>query len=93
MSGKNEILAAAENSKEMHCDEIVGNKIPIMAFNVYELGTRETVDHAYALLSAEARINENMDGPACPFWDEEGNEYWFGLADKFGVYWELKIVF
>jgi hypothetical protein len=87
MSGENEILAVAENSNDLHSGEILGNKIPIMAFNAYGLGTREAVDHAYAVLSAEARFNENPEGPACPFWDRDGTEYWFSLVDKYGVYW------
>lgn len=87
MSGDVEIIAVAEDSLNMHSGLDVENKIPLMAFNVYQLGTREAVDHAYAILSVEARKNENPDGPACPFWDEEGNEYWFSLVDKFGVYW------
>lgn len=87
MSGENDILAVAEDIYRQHGDEVVGMKRPIMAFNVYELGTREAVDHAYAVLSAEARHNDNPDGPECPFWDEDGNEYWFALVDKFGVYW------
>ena len=87
LSGGTDILAVAENSNGAHSAEIEGGKIPIMAFNVYELGSREAVDHAYAVLSEGARKNENPDGPACPFWDEDGNEYWFSLVDKFGVYW------
>ena len=87
MSGENEIIAVAEDSLELHSNKIAGDKIPVMAFNVYKLGSREAVDHAYAVLSAEARINESPDGPTCPFWDEDGNEYWFSLVDKFGVYW------
>ena len=87
MSGENEILAVAEDLLDLHCDIIKENKIPIMAFNVSKLGTKEAVDHAYAILSAEARINENPNGPATPFWDDEGNEYWFSLVDKYGIYW------
>ena len=87
MSGNNEILAVAEDSHNLHNDMVADNKVPIMAFNVYQLGTREAVDHAFTVLSAEARINENPNGPSCPFWCEDGNEYWFGLVDKFGVYW------
>ena len=33
-------------------------------------------------------MNDSPNGPAVPFWDEEeGNEYWFSLVDKFGVHW------
>jgi uncharacterized glyoxalase superfamily protein PhnB len=87
MFGDVEIIAVAEDSLDLHSDEVMGNKIPVMAFNISNLGTREAVDHAYEVLSAEARINENLEGPACPFWDEDGNQYWFSLVDKFGVYW------
>lgn len=87
MSGDNEILAVAEDSLDLHNGRIAGDKIPVMAFNVSKLGTQESVDYAYAVLSAEARINESPNGPACPDWDEDGNEYWFSLVDKFCVYW------
>jgi len=88
MNGENEILAVAEDLLGLHSDKVMGDKIPVMAFNISNLGTREAVDYAYAILSAEARINQNPDGPAVPFWDEdEGNEYWFSLVDKFGIYW------
>jgi len=87
MSGENEIIAVAEDLNGLHSDSIVEKNLPNMAFNVSQLGTREAVDHAYAVLSAEARFNENAEGPACPFWDKDGNEYWFSLVDKFGVYW------
>jgi uncharacterized glyoxalase superfamily protein PhnB len=87
MFGDVKIIAVAEDSQGLHSDEVVGNKIPVMAFNLSNLGTRDAVDHAYGVLCAEARINENPEGPVCPFWDEDGNEYWFSLVDKFGVYW------
>ena len=88
MSGDNEILAVAEDANN-ECDSVIqGDKRPVMAFNVYGLGTKEAVDHAYSVLSIEARLNDNPKGPECPFWDEDnGNEYWFSLVDKFGIYW------
>lgn len=85
MNGDYEVLAVAEDSLDLCNDEVVGNKWPIMAFNVYSLGSREAVDHAYAMLSVDARATENPDGPEPPFWDENG--YGFSLVDKFGVQW------
>jgi len=87
MSGDTEIIAVAEDSLGLHSDKVVRDKIPVMAFNVSKLGTKEAVDHAYTVLSAEARINNNPNGPECPSWDADENEYWFGLVDKFGVCW------
>jgi len=58
-----------------------------MFFNVWDLGTREAVDHAYTVLSPDARWNENPDGPAAPWWDDEGKVYAFALIDKFGIHW------
>jgi PhnB protein len=87
MSGENEIVAVGEDIENWCNHETTNNKCPLMAFNVYELGTREAVDYAYSVLSEEARINNSPNGPSCPFWDEDGNEYWFDLVDKFGVRW------
>ena len=87
MFGENEIIAVAEDSNDECGDILTSNKRPLMAFNVSGLGTKEAVDHAYSILSVGARINDSPTGPAAPFWDEEGNEYWFSLVDKFGVYW------
>ena len=60
-----------------------------MSFNVDGLVSREAVDHAYAVLSKEARINDNPDGPGTPFWADEGEFYAFSLLDKFGVHWGI----
>jgi len=89
MSGENEIVAVAENSDNAHSSAIKGGKVPSMAFNVYDLGTREAVDHAFVILSEKARINQNPNGPEVPFWNEDGTEYWFGLVDKFGIFWSV----
>ena len=85
--GDTEIIAVAEDSLNLHCDKIVGDKQSVMFFNVWDLGTREAVDHAYTALSLEARWNEDPDGPASPLWDDEGKFYAFALIDKFGVHW------
>ena len=87
LDGDNAIIAVAEDSLNLHSDKIVDSKQSIMFFNVWDLGTREAVDHAYAMLSADARWNENPDGPATPWWDDEGKVYAFALVDKFGVHW------
>ena len=91
MYGETEIVALAEDWADLHDDLIAANKCPVMSFNVYELGTREAVDRAYAALSEEARVNKNPDGPCAPFWNREGDLYGFGLTDKFGVHWGVLI--
>lgn len=85
--GDTEIIAVAEDSQNQHGDRITGGKRSVMFFNVWDLGTREAVDHAYAALSPGARWNENPEGPAAPDWDDEGEGYAFSLVDRFGVHW------
>jgi len=85
--GDNVIIAVAEDSLNLCDDKIEGGKRFIMFFNVWDVGSREAIDHAYKTLGAEARWNENPDGPAAPLWDDEGKEYAFALIDKFGVHW------
>ena len=87
MYGGVEIVAIAEDSLDLHDDKLVQNKRPVMSFNVSQLGTRESVDHAYAVLSKDARINDNPNGPKSPCWDDDGVVYGFSLLDKFGVHW------
>ena len=87
MSGETEIISLNEDRYNNHYDIADKSKLPFFAINVAPLGTREAVDHAYSVLSAEARVNENPNGPESPDWDNEGNKYWFSLVDKFGVYW------
>ena len=87
MSGETEIISLNEDRYNNHYDIADKSKLPFFAINVAPLGTREAVDHAYNVLSAEARVNENPNGPESPDWDNEGSEYWFSLVDKFGVYW------
>ena len=88
MSGENEIVAIGEDCHyDRHADGYTGGKLPNVAFNVHSLGTKEAVDHAYAVLSENARYNSNPEGPESPDWDENNAEYWFGLVDKFGIYW------
>ena len=91
MCGEDEIIAVAEDSLDLHHDKTANGKCPVMSFNVYELGTREAVDHAYATLSAQARINQNPEGPTIAFWDDTGTVYGFSLMDKFGVHWWIAI--
>ena len=85
--GDNAIIAIAEDSLHLHSDRIADGKQSVMFFNVWDLGTREAVDHAYTVLSPDARWNENPDGPAAPWWDDEGKVYAFALIDKFGIHW------
>ena len=87
MHGDVEIIAVAEDSLDLHDDRLAQNKRPVMSFNISKLDTREAVDHAYAVLSREARINDNPNGPESPFWDDDGVVYGFSLLDKFGVHW------
>jgi len=82
MFGETEVLAVAEDVT----NKIINTK-SVMAFNFYDLGSREAVDHAFSVLNVDALFNENPNGPKSPFWDSENNEYWFSLVDKFGVYW------
>lgn len=85
--GDKEIIAVAEDTSNLHSGKLADGKQSIMFFNVWDLGTREAVDHAYAVLSAGACWNENPDGPSTPLWDDEGKGYAFALVDKFGVHW------
>jgi len=66
-------------------------KRPVMSFNTWGLDTREAVDHAYRLFSAEARINESPDGPTIADWDDSGTVYGFTVVDKFGVHWWVAV--
>ena len=88
MSGENEIIYVAEDTLGLCHTE---TKRPVMAFNACSLGTKEAVDHAYAVLSAEARINESPNGPTVAGWDNTGTVYGFSVVDKFGVYWWIAI--
>jgi len=91
MSGENEIIAIAEGSDSFCCDVILKERCPIMAFNIAGLGTRKAIDHAYAILSKEARHNNNPDGPNIACWDDTDTVYSFNLVDKFGVHWGVMI--
>lgn len=91
MSGENEIIAIAEGSDDFCCDVILKDRCPIMSFNVAGLGTREAIDHAYAILSEDARHNNNPDGPNIACWDDTDTVYSFNLVDKFGVHWGIMI--
>ena len=91
MFGENEIIAIAEGSDSFCCDVILKDRCPVMAFNVVGLGTREAIDHAYAVLSKDARHNNNLDGPNIACWDDTGTVYSFNLVDKFGVHWGVMI--
>ena len=84
-------LCVAEDAAGLCSMDIAGGKRPVMTFNVNGLGTREVVDHAYAVLSAEARVNESPDGPDIAYWDASGRAYSFSLLDKFGVHWYVEV--
>lgn len=87
MSGDREMLAVAEDALGKNRTDIQDNKWPIMSFNCYGLSSREAVDQAYHILSKDARVTSNPDGPSSVPW----NEYCFSLVDKFGVYWWVAI--
>ena len=87
MHGDTEVVAVAEDSFDLHDSKTAQGKRPVMSFNVSGLGSREAVDHAYAVLSKEARINDNPNGPEAPGWDADGTVYGFNVLDKFGVHW------
>ena len=91
MFGANEIIAIAEGSDDFCRDVILKEKCPIMAFNIDGLGTREAIDHAYAVLSKDARHNNNPNGPSIACWDDTDTVYSFNLVDKFGVHWGVMI--
>jgi uncharacterized glyoxalase superfamily protein PhnB len=91
MFGENEIIAIAEGSDDYCQDVILENKCPIMSFNIYGFGTREAIDHAYAVLSENARHNNNPNGPNIAFWDDTDTVYGFNLVDKFGIHWGVLI--
>jgi len=91
LDGDTPIIAVAEDSLNLHSDKIAGDKQSIMFFNVWDLGSREAVDHAYAVLIPEARWTGNPNGPASPCWDNEGKVYAFDLIDKFGVHWWIAV--
>ena len=91
MSGDNEIIAIAEGSDDFCQEATLKSKFPFMAFNAYELGTREAVDHAYAVLSDGARHNNSPDGPGIAPWDDTDTFYGFDLVDKFGIHWGVGI--
>ena len=82
MVGENEILALCEN--ECYTSETAGSH-PVMQFNIYDMGTKESVLNAYQVLSDGAVENENPNGPAPPYWDENG--YNFALIDKYNIWW------
>ena len=89
--GTNPIIAVAEDSLDLHSATIAGGKQSAMVFNVWKLGSREAIGHAYAKLSAEARWNANPNGPDTAAWDDTGTVYSFSLVDKFGVHWWVAI--
>jgi len=91
IDGDNPIIAVAEDSTNRHSKKIADDKKSVMFFNVWGLGAREAVDHAYKVLSKEARLDENMDGPSIAHWDDTGTVYSFSLTDKFGVHWWISI--
>ena len=84
MNGDREMLAVAEGIGNCSID-LQGGKYPIMAFNCWDLDSREAVDRAYRVLNEDACLPS--DGPApCPW-----NEYCFTLVDKFGIHWWVAI--
>ena len=88
MSGDNEIIAIAEDKLDLHGDQIVGGKYPVMSFNVSFSDSKDALHHAYNVLSKEARINGDTDGPAAPSWsDADEGIVGFSVVDKFGVHW------
>ena len=91
MFGENEIIAIAEGSENFCTDVVLKERCPIMAFNLSELGSKEAINHAHAVLSEEARHNNNPNGPNIACWDDTGTVYSFNLVDKFGVHWGVMI--
>jgi len=84
MSGETEILAIGENPDNISYYSGSG-KEPI-GINIWDLGTNEAVDQAFAVLREDA-CKTFEDAPGSPEWDAEGGHYAFGVIDKYGVNW------
>ncbi|MCL1823839.1 MAG: VOC family protein [Oscillospiraceae bacterium] len=55
-----------------------------MAFNVHDMGSKEAVDNAFAVLSENGTIIDDV-GPC------DWNEYCANVIDKFGAFWWIAI--
>ena len=84
MSGETEILAIGEDSDNISYYGDASDKQPI-SINIWELGTKEAVDNAFAVLREGAYRAD--DAPGSPEWDKELGHYAFGVLDKYGVNW------
>lgn len=76
------ILALSEAPED--CDLTPKTKWQTMAFNAFELGTREAVENAYKVLKEGGTVIDPL-GP-CPW-----SEYCSNLIDKYGVFWWISI--
>jgi len=84
LSGDTEILAIGENPENTCYYDAAKRKDPI-SINLWELGSNEAVDRAFAVLSTGAhRIDA---APGTPEWADEGEFYAFSVIDKYGVNW------
>ena len=83
MVGNNAILALCENEEYTSCE----NKVPVMQFNIYDMGTEEVVLNAYQVLKQGAVRNDNPNGPEPVPW----NKYCFALVDKYNIFWWIAI--
>ena len=83
MHGDTEILAIGEDSDNISYYN-KGDREPIR-INIWEFGTNEAVNHAFAVLCEGAYKAD--DKPGSPEWDKELGHYAFGVLDKYGVNW------
>ena len=76
------ILALSEAPED--CDLTPKTKWQPMAFNAFELGTKEAVENAYNVLKEGGTVIDPL-GP-CPW-----SECCSNLIDKYGVFWWISI--
>ena len=81
--GEYDYIIHAEHRDYSCCEK----SMPVMQFNIYDLGTQEAVITAYQILSEDAIRNENPNGPEPVPW----SKYCFGLVDKYNIFWWISI--
>jgi PhnB protein len=77
-------LFLAVSEAPENCDASPKSTWQSMAFNVYEMGSKEAVQNAFDILSAGGSVIDPL-GP-CPW-----NSFCSNLIDKFGVFWWIAI--
>ena len=77
-------LFMAVSEAPNNCDGSKKSTWQTMAFNVYDMGSKEAVRNAYDILCENGTVIDPL-GP-CPW-----NSYCSNLIDKFGVFWWIAI--